>query len=348
MQPWKFSQIIINWQHQFGRNNLPWQKNNDPYRIWISEIMLQQTQVITVIPYFKKFIHIFKDVQSLAQTNLNQVLYLWSGLGYYHRACNIYKTAQIIHSKYYNNFPKQFIDLIKLPGIGKTTAHAILSFAYNYSFPILDSNVKRILIRFYQIQTHNINKYTQEKILWNIINYMSPIHNTKKFNQGMMDLGAIICIHKNPKCSICPIKNSCKSYVYAKNIPSINFIKKKNKKKCFFYIILQYKKYIFLEYRNKKNIWKNLFCFPEFYNLQEMQYWLYKYQISNTKYKKYYYMKHQFSHFTLKMVLIHVILKKKNYKKKHDIWYNLKKNIKIGIPKPIKDVLLNLYHNPYF
>lgn len=151
MTMYTFSQIVLNWYHINGRKNLPWKKDKTLYKIWISEIMLQQTTVITAIPYFKKFISKFPNIKSLNKGNLDDILYLWSGLGYYKRAENIYKTAKIIQEQYQEKFPTRFSDLIKLPGIGKSTAGAILSLSLNYFFPILEGNVKRILTRYYGI-----------------------------------------------------------------------------------------------------------------------------------------------------------------------------------------------------
>lgn len=348
MENWKFAQIIVNWQHQFGRNNLPWQKNNDVYSIWISEIMLQQTQVKTVIPYFKKFIHTFKNIYVLSKSDLNKILHLWSGLGYYNRAHNIYKTSKIIVDKYNGFFPKNVPNLIQLPGIGLTTAHAILSLTYNFSLPILDGNVRRILIRFYNLQKNNISNVKYEKKLWKIITILTPIHYAKQFNQGMMDLGALICSYKNPKCTICPIKVSCQYNKY-----TLHTIKnKKNnypkKRKQFFYIILQHKQYIYLKYRKKTTIWKKMFCFPEFYNLQDMQYWLSKQNIQKIYYEKYYHINHKFSHFELKMVFIHITLKNKKIEKnKYNLWYNIQKRQHIGIPKPIHNILIQITNQFY-
>ena len=144
MTKYIFSQLVLNWYHKNGRKDLPWQKNKTLYIVWISEIMLQQTTVKSVIPYFKKFILNFPNIKSLSDSKLDDVLYIWSGLGYYKRAQNIYKSAQIITEKYEGIFPNQFLDVIKLPGIGRSTAGAILSLSLNFHYPILDGNVKRI------------------------------------------------------------------------------------------------------------------------------------------------------------------------------------------------------------
>ncbi|CAL4324654.1 A/G-specific adenine glycosylase [Buchnera aphidicola] len=340
MNNWKFSQLIINWQHQYGRNNLPWQTKKNPYHIWISEIMLQQTQVKTVIPYFNKFINKFNNIHILSKAKLNDILYLWSGLGYYRRANNLYKTAKIIKNKYQGNFPKNIIQLMQLPGIGKTTAGAILSFSYNFSFPILDGNVKRILIRFYNI-IQNQKKSDIEKILWKKITQITPIHHANKFNQGMMDLGSLICTYKEPKCNICPIYQNCNYQLNKKNdnLSIKNNIKKKN----MFFIILRFKNLIFLKQRKNQNIWKNLFCFPEFQSEIDINHWIFKKNINNLNYRKIICIHHQFSHLKIKMYFFQLNIKKKHIlNTKYNIWYDLDNPKKIGLSKPIKKILLIL------
>lgn len=223
-----FSQIVLNWFHTFGRKTLPWQIKKNPYKVWISEIMLQQTQVNTVIPYYYKFIETFPNIKTLSNSSLNSVLNLWSGLGYYARARNIYKTANIIQKNFDGQFPNNFVDIIKLPGIGRSTAGAILSFGFNFYSSILDGNIKRVLIRYYSI---NINEKNIEKKLWKIIESITPIYNTDKFNQALMDIGSLVCLKKNPKCNICPLNKKCYS-LQNKNWSKYHYYKT-NKKKIF-------------------------------------------------------------------------------------------------------------------
>jgi len=211
MTTYIFSQLILNWYHSHGRKNLPWKKDKSLYKIWISEIMLQQTTVKTVIPYYKKFISKFPNIKSINDSQLDDILHFWSGLGYYKRAENIYKTAKIIQEQYQGFFPTHFLDLIQLPGIGKSTAGAILSLSLDYFFSILEGNVKRILTRFYGIIGYSKEKKTEKK-LWNLIESITPINNTGKFNQGIMDLGATICTSKHPKCNLCPLITQCIAY----------------------------------------------------------------------------------------------------------------------------------------
>ena len=167
----KFSSSIYDWYKEFGRKNLPWRKKVTPYRIWISEVMLQQTQVKTVIPYFNRFISKFPNLDSLSKATEQEILALWTGLGFYRRAKNIYAAKEIIKAKYGNEFPSSFEDLMSLPGIGRSTAGAILSIAYKKSFPILDANVKRVIARHDEIDLSNKKSLNK---LWHLSEFYTP------------------------------------------------------------------------------------------------------------------------------------------------------------------------------
>ena len=187
-----FSKKIIHWQKINGRNNLPWQAKS-PYHVWISEIMLQQTQVKTVIPYFHKFINSFPSIKSLAESNLDNVLASWSGLGYYTRAKNIHLTSKIIHEKYNGSIPNNYDQLIELPGIGESTAGALLSLAFDEPGIILDGNVKRVLSRVLANQSP-INQPKTQNELKKFANEILPKKNFRTYSQGMMDLGSLISV----------------------------------------------------------------------------------------------------------------------------------------------------------
>ncbi|WP_343155128.1 A/G-specific adenine glycosylase [Buchnera aphidicola (Kurisakia onigurumii)] len=341
------AQLIINWFHFYGRKELPWKKTNKIYKIWISEIMLQRTKVSTVIPFYNKFIKKFPSFKKLEKSNLNQILYYWSGLGYYSRAHNIYKSVKIIKKKHSGKLPNTIKDLIKLPGIGKTTAGAILSFSINSFVSILDSNIERVLKRFYYIKNINTNN-NYKKYLWKVIEKITPIQQTNKFNQGIMDIGSLICTPINPKCIICPLKNFCISYK-----KKIIYIKKSNnyKKnivlKKYFMIILQNKNYVFLEKRKKNKIWNQLFCFPSFLSIKNIKKWLIEKKIQIKKIKKLKKIIHKLSNFNMLIIPIIVLCKKKNIYNLNKlsnnyIWFNLLKNDKIAVPSPIKKILLNI------
>ena len=202
-----FSQQVVQWYLDHGRHDLPWRKKVTPYRIWISEIMLQQTQVKTVIPYFKNFIKKFPSQKKLSEASEDQVLAAWSGLGFYRRARNIFATKEIIKNNYENKFPNEFQQIIELPGIGKSTAGAIMSLAYLDPYPILDGNVKRVISRFLKKDLDLL----KEAELWKLSQEMLSRDDCFSYTQGIMDLGATICTPSNPSCSQCPVNSKCLS-----------------------------------------------------------------------------------------------------------------------------------------
>ena len=201
-----FQQNILAWFDQHGRKDLPWQQDITPYRVWLSETMLQQTQVATVIPYFNAFVEKFPTIECLAQAPIDEVLHRWSGLGYYARARNLHKTAQLIVEK--GRFPDTLDELIALPGIGLSTAGAILSIAFKKSHPILDGNVKRVLTRFKAVSGWPGNSQVNKE-LWAISAHLTPIERVADYTQAMMDLGATICTRSKPACEDCPLESHC-------------------------------------------------------------------------------------------------------------------------------------------
>ena len=193
----ELSSRVLQWFDEYGRKDLPWQQDITPYRVWVSETMLQQTQVNTVIPYFHRFLERFPDVLSLANADQDEVLHYWSGLGYYARARNLQRAAQIIAQ---TNFPGDLETLQSLPGIGRSTAGAILSIAFQQPAAILDGNVRRVLARYHAAET---------KDLWNLAESHVPQERCADYTQAMMDLGATVCTRTKPKCPLCPLQSSC-------------------------------------------------------------------------------------------------------------------------------------------
>jgi len=208
----KIQTKLLDWFKK-NKRDLPWRKTLDPYAIWISEIMLQQTQVATVIPYYEKFLKTFPTVRSLARVNLSKVLKIWEGLGYYSRARNLHQASRIIANHLKGKIPETPKDLLSLPGIGRYSAGAILSIAYNKETPILDGNVKRVLSRLFVVSGHP--KKT-EKILWPLSEFLIPKGSPGAFNQALMDLGSMICTPQKPNCLGCPLKNLCQGYLSGK------------------------------------------------------------------------------------------------------------------------------------
>jgi A/G-specific adenine glycosylase len=221
----KIARQLVRWFEQNHRN-LPWRTDHEPYHVWISEVMLQQTQVETVIPYYSHWMKTFPDVSALVKASEQDLLQIWEGLGYYSRARNIYKAALQIVSEYQGYIPEEVDVLLKLPGIGRSTAGAIASIAYGKKEPILDSNVKRAIARIFNFG-QPVNSPKGEKELWRMIKKLLPASQTGLFNQAMMELGQTICLPRNPKCESCPLRCDCQGYLMKTqmNIP-VRIIKK--------------------------------------------------------------------------------------------------------------------------
>jgi A/G-specific adenine glycosylase len=205
-------EIQKNLLHWFKRNarDLPWRRTRSPYAIWVSEIMLQQTQVPTVIPYYKRFLKTFPAIRRLAEADLSEVLMVWEGLGYYSRARNLHKASQEVLSRFKGKLPYTLDDLLSLPGIGRYTAGAILSIAFNKEAPILDGNVKRVLSRLFAI-SNSPGRDKAEGLLWNFSETLIPKGHAGSFNQALMDLGSMICTPRDPQCIHCPLSRLCKA-----------------------------------------------------------------------------------------------------------------------------------------
>ncbi len=211
-RPFSPGQIQKKLLHWFKKNqrDLPWRKTSDPYAIWVSEIMLQQTQVRTVIPYYEKFLKSFPTLAHLAKADLSEVLKVWEGLGYYSRARNLHRAAQMVLNHFQGKIPETLKDLLSLPGIGRSTAGAILSFAFQKEAPILDGNVKRVLSRLLAVTGDPKDKKTEQR-LWDLSESLIPKGFSNPFNQALMDLGSTICTPKEPQCPYCPLHPFCKA-----------------------------------------------------------------------------------------------------------------------------------------
>ena len=251
---------ILNW-YDLNKRTLPWRKNvsqsKKHYYTLVSEFMLQQTQVVTVIPYFDRFINKIPNLKKLSTIQDNELIKLWEGLGYYSRARNLKKTAQIIISKHHGKIPNNYEDLISLPGIGNYTANAILAIAFNKSYIPLDGNIERVLKRYLHLKKDNEiqkNNLIKKKSIFGISSRASD------YAQALMELGAMICKPKNPECSACPILKSCKSY--KKKDFDLAKIRKKNKEKYFILKVYKKNQKYLLVKNTKFNFLKNLAIFP--------------------------------------------------------------------------------------
>ena len=338
----KFSTAVLNWYEQYGRKTLPWQIEKSPYHVWLSEVMLQQTQVATVIPYFKRFIEHFPQITDLALAPIDDVLHLWTGLGYYARARNLHKAAQVVSEKFHGQFPSQFDDVVALPGVGRSTAGAILSLSQNQHYAILDGNVKRVLTRYFAIDGWPGNKSVENK-LWQLSEQVTPKQDVAKFNQAMMDIGAMVCTRSKPKCSLCPLHRDCIAYQtdswqqYPTKKPKTTI-----PEKSAYFLMLENNYAIWLEKRPPSGIWGGLYCLPQFATEQALVDWLVARGITTTPLKQLVAFRHTFSHFHLDIIPIYG--KITNITSCFDdgagYWYNLKaENSKIGLATPIYNLL---------
>ena len=344
-----FSDQIILWHRQHGRHDLPWQGTRDPYKIWVSEIMLQQTQVSTVIPYFARFMQRFPTVSSLAQADIDEVLHLWTGLGYYARGRNLHKAAQQIVKKFDGQFPKNIDDMMSLSGIGRSTAGAILSFAFSLRHPILDGNVKRVLSRVFEIEGW-YGQATIAKIFWDFADKHTPEQEVEIYTQAIMDFGATLCKRSKPLCEQCPIQTDCIAFQKQRTteLPTKKPKKKIPSKACQMVIIRNSEGHILLEQRPPAGIWGGLWCFPQFEIDDDIQ----------TQIKKEHgididlltmgaKVKHTFSHYHLDIHTFEAQLKNNNGLANQTadsnlLWLNNENEVTVGLPAPIKKLLAKI------
>ncbi|MFC0180643.1 A/G-specific adenine glycosylase [Thorsellia kenyensis] len=346
----EFSHFVLNWYELHGRKSLPWQIIKSPYHVWLSEVMLQQTQVATVIDYFNRFIARFETIRDLANADIDEVLHLWTGLGYYARARNLHKTAKIISDVYDGNFPNEIEKIIQLPGIGRSTAGAILSLSMNLSHPILDGNVKRVLSRVFHVDGIPNHSITEKK-LWGLTDSLTPKENPAKYNQAMMDLGAMICTRSRPKCDLCPLNTLCMAYA---NYDWDKYPNKKPKrdkptKSGWFLVVYQKdeKKQIKLAMKKRadQGIWGGLFSFLSFDSEQDTINYINRCgsdlkQTEINIHSPISSFVHTFTHFHLN--IIPVVFSKDELptfdtinEKESIFWYDLRKQVDIGLPAPI-------------
>lgn len=334
-----FSKQILTWYDQAGRKDLPWQQPASPYRVWISEVMLQQTQVKTVIPYFLKFMKRFPTVEALADASVDDVLSYWAGLGYYARGRNLHRAAQEIVEHYQGIIPSELDDLISLPGIGRSTAGAIRSLGFEQRATILDGNVKRVLCRYHAIDAWPGEKETLNH-LWSLAESHTPVSQFREYTQAMMDLGATVCTLRNPHCVHCPLQTRCKAF---KTNNPCQFPKTKARaplpiKTVQFLCCLNHRGEVLLEKRPAFGIWGGLWSFPETLLDADPKIvcdteWGLTVQIKSKLDIK----RHTFTHYHLDFQT--VILKTRQLRSKlakpNAAWYKLEPKLKVGLPKPI-------------
>ncbi len=342
-----FSHAILAWYDKFGRKTLPWQLEKTPYKVWLSEIMLQQTQVATVIPYFERFLARFPTVQDLAAAEQDEVLHLWTGLGYYARARNLHKAAQCIVNEHGGVFPTDIDQVQALPGIGRSTAGAVLSLSLKQHHSILDGNVKRTLSRCYAVEGWP-GKKSVENALWEIADANTPTQGVERYNQAMMDMGAMICTRSKPKCELCPVNDICQAKAQERQA---DFPGKKPKKvmpeKQTWFVILQHGDEVWLEQRPQTGIWGGLWCFPQHDNdqLADLVEQRLAAQANVVAQEQLTAFRHTFSHYHLDITPMHFTLDKLPCQiRENGQWYNLRQPAKIGLAAPVQQILASLHY----
>lgn len=339
----EFSNPLLAWFDLHGRKDLPWQHPRSAYRVWISEIMLQQTQVKTVLPYFIRFITRFPDIQTLALAPEDDVLAHWSGLGYYSRARNLHKSAKMIQTEFQGEFPNELDTLLKLPGVGESTAAAIASLAFNKSTAILDGNVKRVLSRYFLVAGLPTDAYVK-KTLWALANACMPLTRCADYSQAIMDMGATCCTSKKPDCISCPLKRNCLAY---KNNVVGDYPFKKIKKslptKHQQFLLLHTKQNrIYLEKRPPTGIWGGLWCLPSIdANICPTQYINQTYALDTQTPKELLKIKHTFSHFHLHILAWSLESKPRSNMVAEETggWFDIQEIAGLGIAKPVSLII---------
>lgn len=343
-----FASQLLHWYKTQGRQNLPWQKNRLPYNIWVSEIMLQQTQVVTVIDYYLRFIARFPDVTSLASATSDEVLHLWSGLGYYTRARNLHRCAQQVVKEHQGKFPVHSLTAMEsLPGIGPSTAAAICAFSTGKRAVILDGNVKRVVARYFAIEGW-YGKAEVTRKLWQAADKLTPHQQLAEYTQAIMDLGATLCTRSKPKCEFCPVASGClaKKQSLTAELPTPRPKKTLPQQTRHALVLLDNQGAIQLEKRPDQGIWGGLWSFPEFSSQQALQEWIVAHQpLAKLEPSLETTQNHLFSHYRLSLTLSVARLTKPqlaenraNYTKKLN-WYDQQQFGNIGLAAPVKKLL---------
>ena len=344
----RIAPALLAWFHEHGRTGLPWQRNRTPYRVWLSEIMLQQTQVATVIPYFNQFIERYPTVNDLAATLLDEVLHLWTGLGYYARARNLHKAASIVANDYQGEFPETLDGLMSLPGVGRSTAGAILSLAYRQRQPILDGNVKRVVCRYHAVAGWPGQK-TVENRLWELAEYHTPNTDVADYTQAIMDLGATFCRRGTPDCERCPLKEHClaKQSGEQARYPERKPKKVLSTKSVVFAMMENEEGEVLLQQRPPSGIWGGLWSFPEYVDVSDMTSNLENdYAVTLLSSEEYNVFTHTFSHFRLMITPIHIKIRQ-NKNTLMDTgrikWQQPDNPDRLGLPVPVVSLLNSFY-----
>ena len=336
---------LLEWHSRAGRHDLPWQSDRSPYRVWVSEIMLQQTQVATVRPYYQRFMQRFPDVRTLAAAGVDEVLHLWSGLGYYARARNLHRAAGLICAEHGGELPRAFADLARLPGVGRSTAGAILALSCGERFPILDGNVRRVLARYFGV-VDGKTRGTQR--LWELSEHCTPARRVADYTQAIMDLGATLCVRSRPQCKACPLAAGCcaRRTGRLQELPASRAAPARRTRSVFMVVVLDEHGSVLLERRPQSGVWGGLWCLPEFDTASAAQAFISHSLVRGDAAdpQPLSAVEHAFTHFKLiiRPLLVHCAGAAAVMEQGACLWYNVRAPARIGLPAPITALLARL------
>ncbi len=345
----RFSTRVLRWFAQHGRKDLPWQQNPHPYRVWVSEIMLQQTQVAAVIPYFKRFMDRFPDVASLASASQDEVLKHWSGLGYYARARNLHRAAIQVVGEHAGRFPTDLDGLIALPGIGRSTAGAILALAYGRRGVILDGNVKRVLSRYHAVTGWPGESAVSRK-LWCLADQHTPHRQIAEYTQAIMDLGATLCTRTKPDCARCPLRTDCQAHACGnpQEYPQRKPKRDRPVRSAKFLILRNQHGEVLLKKRPEHGVWGGLWSFPELPEAMSVDAFLHDEGLSvKDNVRELPRLRHQFTHFVLDISPVLVSTSPdarcvREMAEPQQVWYKAGTELPGGCPAPVTQLLKQL------
>jgi A/G-specific adenine glycosylase len=339
----QFAPRLLRWWDEHGRHDLPWQQDPSPYRVWVSEIMLQQTQVTTVIGYYERFLAAFPDVAALAAAHEDEVLHLWSGLGYYSRARNLHKAARQIVAGHDGEVPADFDALVALPGIGRSTAGAILALTGDHRYPILDGNAKRVLARLFAVEGWTGASSVQRE-LWQLADQCTPVERVGNYAQAIMDLGATICKRGRPNCSACPATDLCGACRAGRmaDIPAPKPKRDKPQREVALVLAVS-KAGVLLQKRPPTGVWAGLWSFPELDAADDAREWCAAHLgCEPGELREWPPVAHSFTHFDLRMrpVEVRIDSQPDRVNDAQDwLWYDHSAPADVGLAAPVKRLL---------
>jgi A/G-specific adenine glycosylase len=339
-EPGTIARRLLPWFRRHGRHDLPWQRDPTPYRVWISEVMLQQTQVATVIPYYQRFLRRFPDTATLAAARLDDVLGLWAGLGYYARGRNLHRAAREIVARHGGKLPRSLEGLLSLPGIGRSTAGAILALAHGARHPILDGNVKRVLARLFLVRKPPAEA---SAALWELAERCTPRTRVAEYTQAIMDLGATLCVRRRPACERCPLRGDCgaRAAGLVDELPARRHRPPRNMQRTHM-VFVQKGGRVLLRRRPPRGIWGGLWAPPEFADAREARRWCRGF-IADSVPRRLPALRHSFTHFDLDISpwVLEIPRGGRVRAARGARWLTPGVDARIGLPAPVARLLAN-------